>query len=115
MSSLVRIMYYGLKKAFPDLTVVSEERESQDPDVPMPVLDNKVSLPPPRPQRVISVMRVIPACPAESRSLPSPSRLSYPCQMSETDPTTPYPANGNKNIYHPTLLTSPLPFFWLCS
>jgi hypothetical protein len=38
-------MYYGLKKAFPDLTVVSEERESQDPDVPMPVLDNKVSLP----------------------------------------------------------------------
>jgi hypothetical protein len=42
-------MYYGLKKAFPDLTVVSEERESQDPDVPMPVLDNKVSLPPPRP------------------------------------------------------------------
>ncbi len=48
VSSLVRIMYYGLKKAFPDLTVVSEERESQDPDVPMPVLDNKVNLPPPR-------------------------------------------------------------------
>jgi hypothetical protein len=37
-------MYYGLKKAFPDLTVVSEERENQDPDVAMPVLDNEVSL-----------------------------------------------------------------------
>jgi hypothetical protein len=49
LSSFVRIMYYGLKKAFPDLTVVSEERESQDPDVPMPVLDNKVNLPPPPP------------------------------------------------------------------
>jgi hypothetical protein len=49
LSSLVRIMYYGLKKAFPDLTVVSEERESQDPDVPMPVLDNKVLLPTPPP------------------------------------------------------------------
>jgi hypothetical protein len=73
-------MYYGLKKAFPDLTVVSEERESQDPDVPMPVLDNKVSLSPPSPPppRVNSVLRVIPACPAGSKSLPSPSSLPLP-------------------------------------
>lgn len=35
-----RIMYYGLKRAFPDLVVVSEEREPQDSYVTMPVLDN---------------------------------------------------------------------------
>jgi len=36
-----RIMYYGLKKAFPDLVVVSEERDNQDTDVPMPFLNNE--------------------------------------------------------------------------
>ena len=36
-------MYYGLKKAFPTLTVVSEERGPQDSDVPLPVLDSKVT------------------------------------------------------------------------
>jgi hypothetical protein len=37
-------MYYGLKKAFPDLVVVSEEREPQDSYVPMPNLDNPVKI-----------------------------------------------------------------------
>jgi hypothetical protein len=39
-----RIMYYGLKRAFPDLVVVSEEREPQDSYVPMPNIDNPVSM-----------------------------------------------------------------------
>jgi len=35
-----RLMYYGLKRAFPELVVVSEEREDQDTVVPMPNLNN---------------------------------------------------------------------------
>ena len=35
-------MYYGLKRAFPELVVVSEEREDQDTVVPMPNLNNPV-------------------------------------------------------------------------
>ena len=31
-------MYYGLKRAFPELTVVSEEREDTDTMAPMPNL-----------------------------------------------------------------------------
>jgi len=34
-----RVMYYGLKRAFPDLTVVSEEREEHDSWVAMPNLN----------------------------------------------------------------------------
>jgi len=34
-----RIMYYGLKRAFPELVVISEEREDDETSVPMPNLN----------------------------------------------------------------------------